>query len=62
MRVSVEVTEEMRREAESQGLPVMEYVEKLIARGRQAGHDAAVVSNAIERIRALRAGAKNSGP
>jgi hypothetical protein len=44
----------MRREAESRGLPIIDYGDFLIAKGRQAMTEDAVVSSAIERIRALR--------
>jgi hypothetical protein len=54
MQVSVDVTDEMRREAESRGMPIIDYVDFLIAKGRQAMVDGAAVSSAIERIRALR--------
>ena len=54
MQVSVDVTDEMRREAESRGMPIIDYVDFLIAKGRQAIMDGAAVSSAIERIRALR--------
>jgi hypothetical protein len=54
MQISVDVTDEMRREAESRGLPIIDYVDFLIAKGRQAMTEDAVVSSAIERIRALR--------
>lgn len=46
----------MRQEAESRGLPLVDYVEMLMARGRQATQEPPAVSSAIERIRALRAG------
>jgi hypothetical protein len=55
MQISVDVTEEMRREAELRELPIIDYVEILLERGRQALQDDSVLSNAIERIRALRA-------
>jgi len=55
MQVSVDVTDELRREAESHGMPVIDYVELLMTRGRQALQDDSAVSSAIERIRALRA-------
>lgn len=55
MQVAVDVTDEMRREAEFHGLPVIDYVELLVARGRKAMQDESAVSSAIERIRALRA-------
>jgi hypothetical protein len=54
MQVSIDVTNEMRREAESRGLPIIDYVELLIEKGRQAMPADASVSSAIERIRALR--------
>jgi hypothetical protein len=54
MQVSIDVTNEMRREAESHGLPIIDYVEMLIEKGRQAMPVDASVSSAIERIRALR--------
>ena len=56
VQISIEVTEEMRLAAESRGLPLVDYVEMLMARGRQAIEEAPAVSSAIERIRALRAG------
>lgn len=34
MQVPVEVSVEVRQEAESRGLPVIDYVEMLIERGR----------------------------
>jgi hypothetical protein len=55
MQVSVEVTDEIRREAEFRGMPVIDYVEMLVAKGRQSLRDNSAVSSAIERIRALRA-------
>jgi hypothetical protein len=54
MQVSVDVTDEMRREAESRGIPIIDFVDFLIAKGRQAMVDGAAVSSAMERIRALR--------
>lgn len=55
MQIAVEITDEMRREAESRGMPVIDYVEMLMARGQKAVQDDSAVTNAIERIRALRA-------
>ena len=55
MQISVEVTDELRREAESRGLPLIDYVEFLVDRGRRAIQDESTLSGAIERIRALRA-------
>ena len=54
MQVSVDVTDEMRRQAEARGLPVVDYVELLMQKGREMLEGNAVVSTAIERIRALR--------
>ena len=36
MQVSVDVSDDMRREAESRGLPIIDYVELLVEKGRQA--------------------------
>jgi hypothetical protein len=55
MQIMVDVTEEIRSEAESRGLPVIDYVETLIAAGLRAERDRPGVMSAIERIRALRA-------
>jgi hypothetical protein len=52
--VSVDVTEEMPREAEMRGLLQIDYLALLIVKGRQALNDAPALSNALERIRALR--------
>ncbi|MGO9437833.1 MAG: hypothetical protein ACLP00_26470 [Terracidiphilus sp.] len=54
MQVSVEVTDEMRREAEARGLPIIDYIDFLIAKGRRAAVEDKAVSSAMERIRALR--------
>ena len=54
MQVSVEITDDIRQEAEARGLPVVDYVELLVTRGRQAVQDEQGVSSALERIRALR--------
>ncbi|HUX45862.1 MAG TPA: hypothetical protein VMV57_14030 [Terracidiphilus sp.] len=54
MQVSLDVTDEMRREAEARGLPVIDYLELLLARGRQALKEESAFSGAMERIRALR--------
>lgn len=61
MQISVEVTDEMRREAESRGLPVIDYVDLLVARGRRVLQDEATLSGALERIRALRASTEIRG-
>ncbi|HEY6490012.1 MAG: hypothetical protein WCC26_07350 [Terracidiphilus sp.] len=54
MQVSVDVTDEMRREAEARGLPVVDYVDLLLVKGHQALMEGGALSSAIERIRALR--------
>jgi hypothetical protein len=56
MQVSVDVTDEIRREAESRGLAIVDYVELLIEKGRVALSSGMAVTSAIERIRALRGG------
>jgi hypothetical protein len=61
MQVTVEVTDEMRRQAEARKMPVIDYVEMLIARGRGTIEDDAAVASAIERIRVLRASAPLPG-
>lgn len=61
MQIPVEVTEQMCREAESRGLPMIDYVELLLARGRRALQDEDVLNSAIERIRALRATSQPQG-
>jgi hypothetical protein len=55
MQIAVEITDEIRREAESRGMPVIDYVELLMAKGQRALVDESAVTSAIERIRALRA-------
>lgn len=60
MQVSVDITDEMRREAEARGIPIVDYVELLIVKGREALIGSAVFSTAIERIRALRGVEKSS--
>jgi hypothetical protein len=54
MQVSVDVTDEMRREAEIRGMPVIDYLDLVILKGRQALNEGPALSNALERIRALR--------
>jgi hypothetical protein len=61
MQIAVEITDEIRREAESRGMPVIDYVELLMAKGQRALVDESAVSSAIERIRALRATAAAAG-
>ena len=54
MQVVVEVTDEMRREAEARALAAADYIELLIQKGRETLDGTAALSAAIERIRALR--------
>lgn len=54
MQVQVEVSEAIRREAEERKMPVIDYIDLLIDKGRKALEDGVAVSSAIERIRALR--------
>ena len=60
MQITVEVSEEIRRDAELRGLPVVDFVEDLVARGMETLHSNTRVSSAIERIRALRSAPPNS--
>jgi hypothetical protein len=53
MQITIEITDEIRREADFRGLPVIDFVESLIARGLHPELDPPVVKSAIERIRAL---------
>ncbi len=55
MQVTVTVSDAIVREAGVHGLPVIDYVESLIDRGRAAESAPPVLSSAIDRIRALRA-------
>lgn len=54
MQISVEVSQEIQHEAAARGVPVHGFVEMLLERGLEAIHDRSSVSNAVERIRALR--------
>ena len=54
MQVTVEVTDEFRREAEARGLPIVDFVEMLVHKGLDVVMDRPEVNNAMERIRALR--------
>ena len=54
MQVSVDVTDEMRREAEIRGMPVIDYLDLVIVKGRHALNEGPTLSSALERIRALR--------
>jgi hypothetical protein len=54
MQVTVTVSDAIVRESGVHGLPVIDYVESLIDRGKAAAAVPPVLSSAIERIRALR--------
>jgi hypothetical protein len=54
MQVTVEVTDEIRREAEARGIPVVDFVESLVSKGLDVELARPAVMSAIERIRALR--------
>ena len=54
MQLTIQVKEEICREAESRGLPVIDFVESLIHRGFVVELERPAVNSAIERIRALR--------
>ena len=57
----MDVTDEMRRDAEARGRPVVDYVELLLAKGRQAQREGGAVSSAMEKIHALRPGGMGIG-
>jgi len=61
MQISVEVTDDLRKETESRGLPLIDYVELVVTRGRRAIQDETTLSGAIARIRALRARTDSRG-
>jgi hypothetical protein len=55
MQITLTVSDEIVREAGERGLPVIDFVESLLDKGRAASKDAPpVMLSAIERIRALR--------
>jgi hypothetical protein len=54
MMLTVTVSDEIIREAQARGLPVIDFVESLIDKGMAASHQRPQLSSAIERIRALR--------
>ena len=57
MQVMVEVTDEIRREAEKRSLPVVDFVDTLVRKGMEAIQGRVSFDSAIERIRALRSAA-----
>lgn len=58
MQVTVTVSDEVVREAGAQGVPVAEFIEMLIDKGRHASSSRPELESAMERIRALRSVAK----
>jgi hypothetical protein len=60
MQVTVTVPEAIVRDAGTQGLSVVEYIESLIDKGMSAVQGRPVLDSAMERIRALRSAALSS--
>jgi hypothetical protein len=60
MQVTINVSDEVVREAANQGLNVAQYVESLIAQGPKAEGTQAL-SSAIDRIRRLHAAVSSDG-
>jgi hypothetical protein len=54
MQITITVSDTIVREAGSQGLPVVDFVESLIDKGLSAALERPIISSAIEQIRALR--------
>jgi len=54
MQITVTVSDEIVREAGSRGLAVIDFLESLIDKGFSAAKERPVLSDAMERIRALR--------
>lgn len=54
MEITVTVPEEIVREAGVRGLPVIDFLESLIDKGFNAEKERPALTNAMERIRALR--------
>lgn len=60
MLITLSVSDAIVREAGVRGLPVVDYVEFLIDKGLTAAKERPVLSDAIERIRALRSTSKET--
>ncbi|MGA7343278.1 MAG: hypothetical protein WBE72_02345 [Terracidiphilus sp.] len=58
MLITITISDEIVREAQSRGLPMQEFVESLIDKGLCAAQERPTMSTAIERIRALRSSAQ----
>jgi hypothetical protein len=54
MIISITVPDAVAREAQKQNKPIEEFVDALIDKGMEMATNRPTVSNAIERIRALR--------
>ena len=54
MQITVTVSDEIIREAGARGLPVIDFLESLIDKGMSAAKDRPVLTDAMDRIRALR--------
>lgn len=54
MQITVTVSDVIVREAAAHNLPVIDFVESLIDKGRSTSSEPVAVDSAIERIRALR--------
>ena len=54
MQITITVSDAIVREAGDRGLPVIDFVESLMDKGMIAAKERPVLSNAMERIRALR--------
>ena len=54
MQINLTISDEIVREASVRNLPVIDFVESLVDRGHIAAKEGPVLSNAMERIRALR--------
>jgi hypothetical protein len=61
MQITVTVSDAIVREAAAHNLPVIDFVESLIDKGKSAAAEPAALENAIERIRALRSRGPGSG-
>ena len=54
MQITLTVSDALVREAGIRGLPVIDYIEMLIDKGSAASRERPAMSDAIQRIRALR--------
>ena len=54
MQITVEVPDEIRAEASSRGLALIDFVESLIEKGFESERERKPLNDAIQRIRALR--------